>query len=394
MIEAQIENKFFKLGELFKITSGGTPLTTNQSYYLNGTIPWIKTGDLKQRHLYQSSDFITKEGLENSSAKIFPKNTVLLAMYGATIGACSILKIDAATNQACAAFLPNPKVNPEYLYFFLTSIKQQLINKGVGGGQPNISGQILKEVKISLPTLEEQIEIVSILEQADAARQKRKQANQLTEQFLQSAFLEMFGDPVRNEKGWEVKLIEDISTKVSSGSTPLGGASVYQTEGITFIRSQNVLMNKFDYSDVAYISNEIHNEMKRTWLKTNDVLLNITGASIGRTAVYKGDNDMANVNQHVCIIRPDYKKVNPDFLSFLISIPTFQDSINSNNSGATRQAFNFEQIKKFKIPLPPPPLQQKFAALVEQVERLRTKQRESERELDNLFQSLMQRYFG
>jgi type I restriction enzyme S subunit len=140
--------KFERLGDIVTITSGGTPLTSKREYYDNGTIPWVKTGDLKVRHLSKVSDKITQLGLENSSAKIFPVNTVLVAMYGATIGACSILKIEAATNQACAALLPSEKINHDYLFFYLNSIKQELINKGIGGGQPNISATILKNTKV------------------------------------------------------------------------------------------------------------------------------------------------------------------------------------------------------------------------------------------------------
>ena len=115
--------KFEKLGNIVSISSGGTPLTSKSEYYNNGTIPWVKTGDLKVRHLINIPDKITQLGLENSSAKLFPVNSVLIAMYGATIGACSILKIKAATNQACAALLPNEKVNHEFLYFYLLSIR-------------------------------------------------------------------------------------------------------------------------------------------------------------------------------------------------------------------------------------------------------------------------------
>ncbi|MBA3648645.1 MAG: restriction endonuclease subunit S [Chitinophagales bacterium] len=286
---------------------------------------------------------------------------------------------------------------PEILFYYLNSPRAKDFLQKISNttsGLRNLNMRDFAKQPIPILPISEQQKIAFILEQTDSARQKRKLANQLTEQFLQSAFLEMFGDPVKNEKEWEVEEVGDISTKVSSGSTPLGGAAVYKDSGITFIRSQNVLMNRFDYSNVAFISDEIHSNMKRTWLKKEDVLLNITGASIGRVSFFEGIDDSANVNQHVCIIRVKKNKILPVFLSFQISIPTFQSSILSQNSGATRQAFTFEQIKSFKIILPPLTEQQKFATLVEQVEKLRTKQRESERELENLFGSLMQRYFG
>ena len=111
--------KMLKLGDIFEITSGGTPSKMHPEYYENGTIYWVKTGDLKGKYLISVPSLITEDGLKNSSAKIFPVGTILLAMYGATIGACSILKVEAATNQACAAFLPNEDIDKSYFYYFL-----------------------------------------------------------------------------------------------------------------------------------------------------------------------------------------------------------------------------------------------------------------------------------
>ncbi len=261
-------------------------------------------------------------------------------------------------------------------------------------GQQRVPKGVFDRLNIPLPSLPIQKQIASILEKADAAREKRRQANELTEQFLQSAFLEMFGDPVTNPKGWGLVAVSEISSHISSGSTPLGGESTYLFAGIDFIRSQNVLMNRLDLINVTHISTQVHNSMKRTWLKSGDVLLNITGASIGRVASYEGPDDGANVNQHVCIIRPMQSVVLPEYLSFLISMSSYQSKILSRNSGATRQAFNFSQVRSFRIALPPLAEQKKFSALVEKVESLRAKQRESEKELDNLFNTLMQKAFN
>ena len=112
-----------RLGDIFTISSGGPPDKRQAKYYENGTIPWVKTGDLKEKYVSHNIERITQEGLDNSSANLFPADTVLVAMYGATIGACSILGFEASTNQACAAFLPTSKVLPDYLYYFLLPAK-------------------------------------------------------------------------------------------------------------------------------------------------------------------------------------------------------------------------------------------------------------------------------
>lgn len=145
-----------RMGDVFKITSGGTPSRKHIEYFENGTIPWVKTGDLKSQYLVDTEEHISELGLQNSSAKVFPQGTVLLAMYGATIGAASVLNIQAATNQACAAFLPTTDMLPEFLYMYLLLRKEHFISLGVGGAQPNISGEILKREKILCPSINEQ----------------------------------------------------------------------------------------------------------------------------------------------------------------------------------------------------------------------------------------------
>ncbi len=195
-----------KLGEIFQIASGGTPSKQKTSYYKNGTIPWVKTGDLKEKYVIENVECITEDGLANSSAKLFPANTVLVAMYGATIGASSILSYEAATNQACAAFLPNKEVLPEYLYYFLCSKKEQFIKDSVGGAQPNISAGYLKTVQIELETIEEQSAIVSSLDKVDNLIDlRKKQLEQLdllvksrfeiTRYIFDARFLHCFGLP-------------------------------------------------------------------------------------------------------------------------------------------------------------------------------------------------------
>src|ERR1035437_1446876 len=154
--------------------------------------------------------------------------------------------------------------------------------------------KFLKEIKIPKFDIGYQIECRTILDKVKVLRKNQNKANKLTEQFLQSAFIEMFGDPVNNPMAWEKVSIRNISSIVTSGSTPLGGSEVYENKGIAFIRSQNVLMNKIDYSDIVFINEKIHERMKRTWVKKNDVLLNITGASIGRVSYYEGEDYAAN----------------------------------------------------------------------------------------------------
>lgn len=383
--------KVEKLGQITTIQAGGTPSRTKQEYW-NGDIPWIKISDIKNKYTIKSTEFISEAGLKNSSAKLLQPNTILYTIF-ATLGEVSILRLKATTNQAIVGIVINDKILiNEYLYFYLKSIKEKIMNEGRGVAQNNINLSILKDISIPLPPLPQQEKIVKVLDNSSSLVEQQKQLIEKYDVFLKSKFIEMFGDPITNPMGWKIEKLENFTELVSSGSTPKGGQSVYLEEGeIKFIRSQNVRMNKMDYDGIYYISEEIFNSMKRTQVKYNDVLLNITGASIGRTAIYK-ECSRANVNQHVCIIRLN-NRLNNLYLNYLIATDSFQNQIISNQSGATREALNFSQIKQFKISCPPIELQNKFASIVEKIEAIKEKETQKLNHLETLHVSLMDKTF-
>jgi type I restriction enzyme S subunit len=182
---------------------------------------------------------------------------------------------------------------------------------------------------------------------------------------------------------------------ISSGSTPLGGSQVYLTNGpVLFIRSQNVLMNQLDLESAVYISDEMDRKIGRTRLQADDVLLNITGASIGRVATFNGQSKRANVNQHVCVIRPDPHVLNARYLSCFIATPEFQRSIQQAQVGGTRQALTFSQIADFEVPLPPVAEQRRIAEVLDRAEALRAKRRAALAQLGTLTQSIFLDLFG
>lgn len=151
-----------------KITSGGTPSRKKPEYFENGMIKWIKTGELRDCYIYDSEEKITEEALKNSSAKLFPQDTLLIAMYGATIGQTAYLKTECSTNQACCAIMFNEKIaDPHFYWKYFFFIKENLISMGAGAGQPNISQGIIKSLLMPKPPLEEQKKIADILSTID-----------------------------------------------------------------------------------------------------------------------------------------------------------------------------------------------------------------------------------
>ena len=153
-----------RIKNIFFTTSGGTPKKGHPEYYINGTIPWVKSGELCDKYLYSAENLITEEGLQNSSAKYFPIDTVAVAMYGATIGKTSILKSTLTTNQAICGIFPNRYIIPEYLYYFIQAKTPDYLSIAFGSGQPNISQDKIKETLFPVPPMIEQERIVKSLD--------------------------------------------------------------------------------------------------------------------------------------------------------------------------------------------------------------------------------------
>lgn len=152
------------IGELFKTYSGGTPLKSGRNFYDGGNIPWIRSGEVCKKYITECEMYITEEGMNNSSAKYYPVDTVLVAMYGATAAQVGILKFEATSNQAVCGLLPRKDFMPEYVYYWFTNIKEDLAAQAQGGAQPNLSQVKIKKVIISYPSLSEQRSIVARLD--------------------------------------------------------------------------------------------------------------------------------------------------------------------------------------------------------------------------------------
>ncbi|MGF7050702.1 type I restriction enzyme S subunit [Paenibacillus sp. DS2015] len=155
-----------KVGEIAESTSGGTPSRGNSEYY-GGDIPWIKSGELNDSYITSCEEYLTEEGIKNSSAKLYPKGTLVLALYGATVGKVGILDFEAASNQAVCAIYPNNSIDKDYMFWFFKQKRQEFIESSFGGAQPNISQKVVKETDIPVPSLEIQKEVVTFLNQCE-----------------------------------------------------------------------------------------------------------------------------------------------------------------------------------------------------------------------------------
>ena len=358
-----------KIGDVFKVTSGGTPSRKKQEYYKNGTIPWVKTGDLKGKYANEPKEYITELALANSSAKIFPKNTVLLAMYGATIGACSILKIAAATNQACGAILPSEKCDHVYLYYYLKSINKELISKGVGGAQPNISGGIIKSTKIPLPPLDQQKKIAAILDAADAYRQKTKALIEKYDELTQSLFLDMFGDPVTNPKGW--------------GKVKLGKIS--HMKAGKFVKASDIKSEKNSKLYSCYGGNGLRGYVESFTHEGEFLLIGRQGALCGNVKRVNGE---FHATEHAIVCSPTMKYESLWLYHMLVMI-----NLNKYATGAAQPGLNVGTLVDLEVMFASYNLQNQFAERVQAIEEQKAQAQSSLAQAEDLFNSLLQRAF-
>ena len=241
---------------------------------------------------------------------------------------------------------------------------------------------------------EEQISVCDKLDKLYVIINEMKQQLRLLDDLIKARFVELFGNPVLNEKGWESNLLAQLTLKIGSGATPKGGREAYQEEGIALIRSMNVYNGKFEYKDLAHISDEQAAKLDNVIIKESDVLLNITGASVARSCVVPNQILPARVNQHVCIIRCK-ECIEPIFLNRLLIDDNYQKLLwEIAGSGATREAITKQQVERLKIILPPIELQNQFAAFVAEVDKSKVAVQKALDETQTLFDSLMQEYFG
>ncbi|MBK8398023.1 MAG: restriction endonuclease subunit S [Leptospiraceae bacterium] len=329
--------------------------------------------------------------IDNPGERYFLKeNDLALVRYGSTGFVCRGLEGVIANNL----FKVTPKQNTitnDFLYWILISDNFQnfvkLNNKGAAL-QAISFGQI-KAFQIPLPPLSVQKEIAEILDTADALRKKDNELLKKYDELAQSIFIEMFGDPVRNEKGWEVKKLGDCIEFLTSGSR--GWAKYYSDKGEIFLRINNVGYNELKIKNLAYVNAPENAEAKRTEVKSGDILLSIT-ADIGRTCVIPDNFSKAFINQHLTLIRLT-KDFVPYYVSQLLSTNYGQNQIHKLNKGGVKAGLNFDDIKSIGLLKPPFELQVKYNMIANQLRNQIDKINVAITHTNNLFHSLLQKAF-
>jgi restriction endonuclease S subunit len=381
-----------RIKDFAKVVTGGTPSTKNKDYWSGGTIPWLNSGELNQDIVLKSGNFITEDGLKNSAAKMMPPDTVLIALTGATTGVVGYLTFAACANQSVTGILPSESHYPKYLYYYLKSIRQKVLDLSYGGAQYHISQGFVQNIEVPLPPLPEQKRIAAILDHADAIRRKNREIFEKYNQLAQSVFLEMFGDPHLNNKGWPKKRLGDLCKVTKLAGFEYTQYVRYKDAGeIIVIRGLNVKDGKLKLDEVKFIDKEISDLLFRSKLYENDVVMTYIGVNIGDVAIIR-ENEKYHLAPNVAKITPlDFNVLDSTFLMKMLQFHRLQFQKYTTNTA--KQALNMGNIRELEIQLPSIQLQRKYTEVFNNIDSLKEKIIMQRGKSEELFQSLLQRAF-
>ena len=353
------------------------------------------------RYGIRSRDSIYSKELakDYSKNKLIFKNTLTIGMGSVQID-IGILSTDEtySVSPAYHTYRIN-NINPNYLRYCLECRNQDMfaryVKKGSRQGKTiDLSRWLTYEIPVY--SIEDQEKIVDKIDRVQGIIDASEKQLVKLDELVKSRFIELFGDPVANSFGWKQALLCEVTSKIGSGATPRGGKESYQAEGITLIRSMNVHDGRFEYKDLAHITDEQAAQLDNVTVEDGDVFINITGASVARSCIVPTDILPARVNQHVAIIRCVREWLHPRFANNMFLNDRFKGQLLDigESGGATRQAITKQQLENLAVILPPLELQEQFAAFVEQTDKSKLAVKQSLEKLETLKKSLMQQYFG
>lgn len=383
-----------KLEKICHISSGGTP-SRGKSQFYGGDIPWAKISDIENSVngiLTETEEKITEEGLKSIGNRIFPKGTLLFAMYG-SIGKVAITGRELATNQAILGIRPkgNKEIYLPYLKVWFESNKQKLINQGRGVALQNLSATIIRNLEVPLPSFSDQLHIANILSKAEKLISQRKQSIALLDEFLKSTFLEMFGDPEKNPKKLPFIELEKLCSIIVDcpHSTPLKSKEI---TNFPCIRTSELTNGYISWDSMQYLDNAEYKVRTQRLIPVEGDIVYGREGTYGE-AIRIPSTHKFSLGQRTMLFRPDYKKTNSIYLWAMVRSEFVYRQAKKKNSGSTVGHVNVKDIRQFRLLNPPIELQTQFAQIVEKIEALKAQYQSSLQKLENLYGSLSQRAF-
>ena len=389
----------YKLEDIFDLQMGKTPSRSNPEYWNSNDHKWISIGDLSRcgKYIEDTKEYLSDKAVEESGISIIPAGTVVMS-FKLSIGKTAIIPEPMYSNEAIMSFRDKHVIDilPDYTYYMLSSRDWDTgTNKAVMG--KTLNKATLSKIKVKVHGIAEQKEIVRVLDKLNAVIEARQMEIQKLEDLIKARFVEMFGDPVSNPKGWPMPIIEDVVSpeKNALKAGPFGSSlkkEYYVQSGYKIYGQEQVISGDPNYGDY-YINEEKYKQLENCAVQAGDVLISLVG-TYGKLLVMPESFEPGIINPRLMKITFDRNKVNPYYFQYYFQSDSLKKSLADNTHGGTMDILNLGIVRKLKIPLPPIELQNEFVALVNQVDKSKAAIQKSLEEAQLLFDSLMQQYFG
>ena len=378
-----------QIGEITTSFSGGTPKSSNKSYY-EGDIPFIRSGEVKSK---QTELFISDEALQNSSAKMVSQGDILYALYGATSGEVAISQINGAINQAILAIKPNSGYSSEFIMNYLKKEKDNILEKYLQGGQGNLSAAIVKSIELSLPSQEEQSAIGSLFRTLDdllagykdnLANYQSLKATMLSKMFPKAgqSFPEIRLNGFEGE--WEIKKFKSISTKRGKSNNKGYNYPAYS------VSNQSGLILQSEQFEGSRLENLEKTSYKI--VESNEFAYNPARINVGSIAF--NDLDETVIVSSLYVIFSLDKSINNNYALLFIKSPEFNKEVRRNTEGSVREYLFYENFANIRIPIPPTfEEQQAIGAYFSNLDNLINSHQEKISQLETLKKKLLQDMF-
>lgn len=385
----------YSIEELFDLQMGKTPSRNNFNYWNTNDNKWVSISDLSQsgRYIHETKEYISDDAIAESGIKVIPANTVIMS-FKLSIGKVAITKEEMYSNEAIMAFHDKhtTELLPEYIYYLFRNKDWSIgTNKAVMG--KTLNKVTLSQMKIRVCFIEKQREIVSVLNKVSGIIDNVKDQISALDDLIKARFVEMFGDPVVNDKNWQTLPLDEACKTIVDcpHSTP---SYTSENTGYMCIRTSIVKKNKILWDEIEYIpEEEFAKRIQRKKPEMGDVVYTREGAILGIAAIIDRECNVA-LGQRSMLLSPNRNKCTSEFLCVAMNCDSFLDNALKGVAGSASPHINVGDIKAFNIIMPPIELQNQFATFVHQSDKLKAEEQRKLEKMQILFDSLMQQYFG
>lgn len=381
-----------KLGDIVKMVTGKTPPTSNLDYF-DGDYMWVNPSDFGAKYIVVSKRTVTQKAIDEKKCNLLPKDSILLSCIG-DIGKIGILKTQGASNQQITGLITHENVLPDYLFYYLLNNKSKLESLANKAVVSILNNERLRELEVSLPPLHIQKRIAEILDAADALKRKDQELLKKYDELAQAIFIDMFGDPVKNEKGWEViefgNCIDYIGDIGSNGSnaTISKNIEMLDTEDYAImIRTTNLNANNFE-KNLKYVSEKTYNFFSKSKILGGEIIMNKIG-SAGDFWIMPFLNRPVSLGLNQLVIR--LKNLNTKYLYYYLSTNYGKAMIKASINGAVTKSITKTAVKALPLLYPNIDLQNKFSKIISLIEN--QKNQSTTINTNHLFNTLIQKAF-